>query len=182
MVALRTFPTWRTGALLASSIVVMAFASFATHLSGSGDAEATGEAAEHAAVMLPPVIGPLTTLLLVGFVRFIRRRSLGPAWFLLLPPLAFALQEVTERLVNGHMAEPSILATALIQVPFALLAYLLARILRAAVIRVARFLAMRQALPRLRLAGPSWLATPLVVALVPAAVGWHRGRAPPALR
>jgi hypothetical protein len=44
--ALGTIPNWRTGALLASSLVVMAIASFGTHF--AAPAEAGGEAAEHA--------------------------------------------------------------------------------------------------------------------------------------
>lgn len=182
MLGLTTTPNWRPGALLASSLLVMAIASFATHLAGPGEAEAGGEAAEHAAFMLPPLIGPLAALAILGFVRLVRRRTLGPAWFVLLPPIAFGLQEVTERLVNGQMAEPSILATGLVQVPFALLAYFLARILRAAVIRVARFLSAPRALPRLRVGRPMWLASLTSVVHVPAVVGTHRGRAPPSLR
>lgn len=183
MVALKRFPTWRTGALLASSLAVMAIASVATHLAAPAEigGEAAEHAVEHATVILPPMVGPLAALALLGFVRLLRRRSLGPAWFLLLPPLAFGLQEVTERLVNGQMAEPGILAMAVVQVPFALLAYFLARILRAAIIRVGCFLATPRVLPRLRVAGPSWLASPLTVAHVPAVLGAHRGRAPPVL-
>lgn len=175
-------PNWRTATLVASSLAVMYVGSVATHLAAPGEGDAGREAAEHVAVTLPPLFGPLAALALLGLVRAARRQSLGPAWYLLLPPLAFGLQELTERLVNGQMPEPTILAIALVQVPFALVAYLLARLLRGAVLRVARFLTTPSDLPRPRLAGPSWPAAPLSFVHVPTLVGAHRGRAPPTLR
>lgn len=157
----------------------MAVASVVTHLAGPGEVDAGRGAAEQATVILPPMVGPLVALGLLGFIRLVRRRSLGPVWFLVLPSLAFGLQELTERFVNGQMAEPTILVTALIQVPFALIAYLVARLFRAAVIRVARFLAGSRTLPRPQIPTPSWPAASLSLVQVRAHVGANRGRAPP---
>lgn len=179
---MKALPTWRTSALLASSLAVMAAASVATHSAGHPEVEGVGEAAEHAALVLPPVLGPLLALSLLALVRIVRGRSLGPVWFLLLPPLAFGLQELVERGVNAQMVEPSVLAAALVQVPFALLAYLLARLLRAAVARVARFLSAPRSVPRVRVAPVSWTRPTLTVAPAFAVTGAHRGRAPPNLR
>jgi hypothetical protein len=180
--AMKGLPTWRTGALLASSLGVMAAASVATHLAGPAEAEGVSEAAEHAAALLPPVLGPFLALALLGLVRLARGRSLGPGWYLLLPPLAFGLQELAERGVNTQMVEPGVLAAALVQVPFALLAYLFARLLRAAVVRVARFLSAPRSTPRVRVAPVTWPRSTRSIARVPALAGAHRGRAPPYLR
>ena len=157
----------------------MVVASVVTHLAGSGEGDAGREAAEQAGVILPPLVGPLAALGLLGVMRFLRRRPLGPVWFLVLPSLAFGVQELTERLVNGQMAEPTILVAALVQIPFALAAYLLARLFRAALIRVVRFLASPRALPRPSISTPSWPAPSLSLVQLRSHVGAHRGRAPP---
>ena len=133
-------------------------------------------------MLLPPVVGPLVALGLLGLVRLVRGRSLGPAWYLLLPPLAFGIQELVERGVNAQMVEPGVLAAALVQVPFVLLAYLLARLLRAAVVRAARVLSAPQSTPRVRGSAISWPKPTLAPAPAFATAGAHRGRAPPHLR
>lgn len=133
-------------------------------------------------MVLPPVLGPVLALGLLGLFRFVRRRSLGPAWYLLLVPLAFGLQELVERGVNSQMVEPGVLAAALVQVPFALLAYLLARLLRAAVVRVAKFFTAPRSMRRVRLAPVSWAHLTITVAPAFAVPGSHRGRAPPNFR
>jgi hypothetical protein len=179
---MKGLPSWRTGTLLDSSLAVMAAASFVAHMTGPAEAEGVTEAAEHASAILPPLVGPLAALGLLGIIRLARRRSLGPIWFLLLPPLAFALQEIAERALDSRMIEPTIFATALVQVPFALVAYALARLLRAAVIRVVRFLRAPRGLPRIRVTSTWRPGQTLALALVPADGGVHRGRAPPHLR
>lgn len=173
--------TWRSGTLLAGSLVLMGVASVVTHLAGPAEAEGVSEASEHATAILPPLVGPLLALGLVGLARLGRRQALGPIWFLILPPLAFVLQELGERGLGSHMVEPGLLATALVQPPFALLAYALARLLRAAAIRVARFLRSPRRAPRPRVATVAWPRLTLSVALAPAVAGAHRGRAPPNL-
>jgi hypothetical protein len=173
--------TWRSATLL-GSVVVMAVASLLAHAAGAAEGEGVGEAAEHASSITPLFVGPLGALVLLGLVRLVRRRSLGPAWFVILPPLAFGLQELAERGLDSHMIEPSALVAALVQVPFALLAYALARVLRAAFVQVARFLTAPRSLPRVRTAAMSWPRSTRSVALVPVLAGNNRGRAPPRLR
>ena len=90
--------------------------------------------------------------------------SLGgmPAWpFAVLPPLAFALQEHLERLLHAGavpwtaVLEPTFLPGFLLQLPFALLAFAVARALLGAAVLLARLLRARSA-PACRLApGPT---------------------------
>lgn len=181
---------WRAGILLLATVLVMAAASVATHLAGSGPAETGGEAREaagQASVVLPPIVGPLGALLGLGLVWLVRPRPLASAWFFLLPPTAFALQEVAERLIHvGSLpvvgGEPSLLATVLVLVPFALLAFVLARLLRGAVQRVVRLLKASQPHPRFHAPTLVWPVAPVFVPNLPAFAGAHLGRAPPHLR
>ena len=89
-----------------------------------------------------------------------------PAWaFALLPPLAFAVQEHVERLLHTgvfpwHEAgTPTFVPGLGLQLPFALLAYVAARLLLRTAERAGRAVA-RVAPPRPRLAAPVALATP----------------------
>jgi len=182
----------RSGVLLAATVLVMVVGSLVTHLAAAGEpsfgvgAEA-GEAAEHGAILVPPVVGPLGALLLLGLVWLVRRRALGPAWFLLLPPVAFGIQELTEWLFHaGSLSlvggEPSLLAALLVQVPFAILAFVLARLLRAAIRRVVGFLNVPTTAPALRAGVLAWPLPPLVLPDRWALAGAHSGRGPPHLR
>ena len=176
----RTRQPTRIGALLLASVAIMVAASVATHLIG---AQATGEAAERAehAVAVPTFIGPLGALLLLGGIWLLHRPAFRPAWFLLLPPAALAIQELAERLSHGPEAEPSLLATVLIQLPFALLAFLLARVVLTAVRRVVRFLAAGTRRSRPRVVASAWLTAAASIPPLPALAGAHLGRAPPHL-
>jgi hypothetical protein len=168
----------RGGVLLFASVVIMAAASIATHLAASGDVP--GEAAEHAEhVAVPTVVGPIGALLLLGTIWLLRGRVLRPAWFLALPPAAFMIQELAERLTQGPEAEPSLLATVPTQLAFARLAFLLARAVLGAVRRVVQFLAVGRSRTRRPVPAPAWPATFASVAKLPAAAGAHLGRAPP---
>lgn len=170
----------RIGALLFASVAIMVAASVATHLIG---AQASGEAAERAehAVVVPTFVGPLGALLLLGSIWLLRSAAFRPAWFLLLPPAALAIQELAERLGHGPEAEPSLLATVLVQLPFALLAFLLARVVLTAVRRVVRFLAAGTRRSRPRVVTSAWLTAAASIPPLPALPGAHRGRAPPGL-
>jgi hypothetical protein len=81
-----------------------------------------------------------------------RRRTVGslpPLAFAVLPPLAFVLQEVLElSLHTGSVgwhafAEPTFLPGLALQLPFALLAYVAARLLLAAAVQLGRLFAPR---------------------------------------
>jgi hypothetical protein len=88
-----------------------------------------------------------------------RVRELSPLAFALLPPLAFALQEVLElSLHTGQIgwravAAPTFLPGLALQLPFAALAYLAARLLLRAAVELGRALAPEHAVapaPRFR--------------------------------
>ena len=180
IVAGRTRSPTRIGALLFASVAIMVAASVATHLIG---AQTTGEAAERAehAVVVPTFIGALGALLLTCSIWLLHRPAFRGAWFLLLPPAAFAIQEIAERFGHGPEAEPSLLATVLIQLPFALLAFLLARVVLTAVRRVVRFLAAGTKRSRPRLVVSAWLTARFSIPPLLALPGAHLGRAPPGL-
>jgi hypothetical protein len=106
------------------------------------------------AAWLPVVLAAAAAVALVSAVaaavdavRGRRVRELGPVAFAVLPPLAFALQELLElSLHTGGVAwhafaEPTFLPGLLLQLPFALAAFLAARLLLRAAVRIARALA-----------------------------------------
>jgi hypothetical protein len=184
----------RRRALLPVALVLLTvIASIVTHDAGSGPVSGevgreAGEAAQQSAIILPPLLGLLGGLLLIGAIGLARRRSLSSLWFFLVPPFAFGLQEVAERLFHvGSLPfggeEPSLLTTALVQLPFAVLAFVLARLLRGAVRRAIAFLRLGHQWPRVRSASrASWALGPVPVPNLPALAGAHFGRAPPDLR
>jgi hypothetical protein len=105
---------------------------------------------------LPLALGVGGAIGLVGFgfaVRDVacgrRVRELSPAAFALLPPLAFALQELLELSLHTGtfawhaFAEPTFLPGLGLQLPFALLAYAAARLLLRAAVRLGRALGSR---------------------------------------
>ena len=108
------------------------------------------------------------------------------AQFAALPPLAFALQEHLERLIHdgtlaGVVLEPTFLLGLLLQLPFAVAAYLVARLLLRAAERMGIAFAGRSG-PRRRATPPvprPWF--PLVLAPPRLAVlaGGHAERGPP---
>jgi hypothetical protein len=102
---------------------------------------------------LPLVLGLGGAVLLVALLFAIRdvRRGVAlralPAWaFALVPPLGFSLQELSERALEGGVAgwstmlEPTFLVGLLLQLPFAVAAYLVARLLIGTALRVAQAL------------------------------------------
>jgi hypothetical protein len=116
-----------------------------------------------------------------------RRAGSVPPWlFFVLPPLAFALQELAERWLNAeafpfHAAlEPRLMIGLLLQLPFGVLALLVARALLRIVERIARAFAPRPA-PRLATSA-SWRPKPVVdLRQIPALALGHAERGPPAL-
>jgi hypothetical protein len=112
---------------------------------------ATGHGYAH---WLPLALAAAAACALVGVgaaaadtARGRRVGTLPPLAFAVLPPLAFALQELLElSLHTGGVAwhafaEPTFLPGLALQLPFALLAYLAARVLLGAAVRLGRALA-----------------------------------------
>ena len=170
----------RGGVLLLISVVIMASASIATHMAGGADM--SGEPPEHAEhVAVPTVVGPIGALLLLGALWLLRGRVLRPTWFFVLPPAAYVIQELTERLTQAPAAEPGPLATGLTQVAFAVLAFVLARVLLGVVRRVVRFLRVASHRGRHPVPAFGWPPAFAQIAKLPAPAGAHLGRAPPYL-
>jgi hypothetical protein len=141
----------------------------------------------HASLAFAVCIGLLSTALLLrvraGFRGTTRHAVASPA-MVLLPPLAFTVQEHAERLVySGHMPwttvlAPSFLLGLALQLPFSLAALLLAWALDAAAHALGQALASGLPEPALSILVPA----PLCVPAVPRPAGLARGygeRAPP---
>jgi hypothetical protein len=125
---------------------------------------------------LPLVLGISGAVAIVGVVAAVvdvarggRVRELGPGAFALLPPVAFALQELLElSLHTGGVAwhafaAPTFLPGLALQLPFALLAYLLTRLLLRSAVHLGRLLAREHrvaALPVVRFNGNQIAAKP----------------------
>jgi hypothetical protein len=119
-------------------------------------------------------------LLAVGLVAAVRGPAgKAPTWiFAICPPLAFLLQESAERgFEPGFLLEPAVLAGLALQLPFALLAWGLARLLLRAAESLGRLL-RRGVRPRgaARLPHPARLWEPRAAFVLAGA-----GRGPPAL-
>lgn len=179
---------------------LMAAGSLAAHsigavLVGARLSEAAGEAAEgHARTAGSPWLLALGLLAAIGLVAGATRRIVGgragtgqrlAGWLLLLPPLAFAVQELAERLAHTESApfspalEPRFLVGLALQIPFGIAAFLLGRVLLRLAVAVARALAARRAVqpaaerPPVRpWPGPARRRIPVL------ALG-HAGRGPP---
>ena len=137
---------------------------------------------------LPLVLAAAGACLLLSLVvtacdaaRGLTPRAL-PAWaFALLPPLAFALQELLElSLHTSTFAWHVVLAPTfgpglLLQLPFALAMFVVARLLLRAAERIGR--ALRRPAPRSK-AVPEFAAAPIAPA-VPLLAGRQLARAPP---
>jgi hypothetical protein len=141
------------------SVALATVGSLAAHALGllPQAAEAPGhvEAGPEAAPHLPLVAGLLTAVVLTGLAHrawnAIRRRPVRPpasGWFLVVPPLGWALQEAAERRLGVESfpfdaaREPAFAKGLLVQVLFGVLAFLAARLLLAVVEQLRR---LRQA-------------------------------------
>ena len=132
----------------------------------------------------------LAALLSIGIGSFRRRRyTPAPPWaFAVMPPLAFFCQEFLERWLAGGsfpswmFLQPTFRVGLALQLPFALLAYLVARVL----LRVADEIgtALRRFADGVQTLGLSrtWFPFTLAPLRVPALAGGHAGRGPPPLR
>jgi hypothetical protein len=176
----------RQRTLLAVSIPLAAAGCLAGHAAGYAlvgmsheDALAHGYLA-----YAPHFLAACVAVLVLALVLRLAGRLQGrpAAWpFALLPPLAFAAQELLERIGAGlpaHAAlEPAVYAGLAAQLPIAALAYLAARALLRAADAAARALARRGPTP-LRPSPPLVPAAVAVLLSAPLALD-RLGRAPP---
>jgi len=160
-------------------------------------AEGAGETSERASrgggsylvlflgILAATVVAATGARLLLGR-RQQRGNAVSPWLFFVLPPLAFALQEFAERLLHAEAfpfqaaLEPRFLLGLLLQLPFGLLALLLARALVRVVERLARVLA-RVRRPRLATTAPWSLRQAFDLPRIPALALGYQQRGPPAL-
>jgi hypothetical protein len=142
------------------SVALAAVGSLAAHALGLLPHAAEGpehaEAGPEAAPHLPLLAGLLAAVVLTGLAHrawdALRRRPArppAPGWFVVVPPLGWALQEAAERRLGVEsfpfdaVREPAFAKGLLVQVLFGVLAFLAARLL----------LAVAEQLRRLRRAG-----------------------------
>jgi hypothetical protein len=186
---LLALPVMAAGSLAAHSMSYL----FVSARAAEGGGEPSERAGTGGASYLVLFLGLLVAMAVVAAcarLLLARRRprafELSPRVFFVLPPLAFAAQEFAERLLRAEAfpfqaaLEPRFLLGLLLQLPFGLLALLVARALLRVVERLVRALARARAL-RLR-ATPSWSprqahALPRIPAL---ALGYSQ-RGPPSL-
>jgi hypothetical protein len=160
--------------------------------------EGAGEASERASnggpsylVLLLGIVAATAIVaacarLLLGRARRRRAGSVSPWLFFVLPPLAFASQELAERLLNAESfpfqaaLEPRFLVGLLLQLPFGLLALLFARALLRVVERIARAFAPRPT-PRLATSAPWRPRHTVDLPQIPALALGYAERGPPAL-
>jgi hypothetical protein len=162
---------------------------------GSAARAAALQASGHGELSLLPALAVAALALLLAGValeaRAVARRGPGAAAgelrlsrFALVPPLAFALQEHLESLFSGGgllgvVLEPTFMVGVALQLPVALAAYLLARLLLRLARRIGAEVAGRRRVPPLtagaqrRLVGDSRLPRRSLRA------GEHSGRGPP---
>jgi hypothetical protein len=127
--------------------------------------------------------------LAAGVLDVVRGRGVGrlPAWaFALLPPATFVLQEVLERSLHTGtffwqaIEAPTFLPGLALQVPFALAAYVVARLLLRTVSLVGRILGGRRpSLGPRRVAMPGFAPRSVRVPRPSPLAGTAAGRAPP---
>ncbi|MGZ4281980.1 MAG: hypothetical protein ACXWCU_15605 [Caldimonas sp.] len=141
---------------------------------------------------LPLVFAACAAIELIAFftaaVGSLRREAAAPvpAWaFGLLPPLGFAVQEFLERWLSGALfpwwmvLQPTFRIGLLLQLPFGLAAYLVARLLLRAADEVGRALAEEPELRRASGPLPGWPVSPTWVPRI-SMLGARAGRGPPA--
>jgi hypothetical protein len=124
------------------------------------------------------VVGPAGGVRVAGGV--------SPWLFFALPPLAFASQELAERVLNSEAfpfqsaLEPRLLLGLLLQLPFGLLALLVARALLRVVERITRALARRPR-PRVAPSTPSQPRQAIELPRISALALGYAERGPPTL-
>jgi hypothetical protein len=176
-----------TGSLAAHSLSYL-FVSARVTEHGAEMSERTSSGRAGYLVLLLGILAAMGFVAAIARVLLGRRRRCGvelsPWLFFVLPPLAFAVQEFAERLLRAeafpfHAAlEPRFLLGLLLQLPFGLLALLVARALLRVVDRLVRAL-VRTRTPRLR-ATLSWSPRKAFdLPRIPALALGHPQRGPP---
>jgi hypothetical protein len=159
-----------------------------------GPSEASERASSGGPSYLVLFLGVLTsTAIVAACARLLLARTRGrragrvsPWLFFVLPPLAFASQELAERLLNAEAfpfqaaLEPRLLVGLLLQLPFGLLALLVARALLRVVERIAHALSRPQT-PRLAASARLWPLAVIDLPRIPALALGHAERGPPTL-
>jgi LPXTG-motif cell wall-anchored protein len=180
-------PVMAAGSLAAHSLSYL----FVSARAAEGGAEASERASTGSVSDLVLLLGILAaTVVVAAGLLLVRRRRRGvevsPWLFFVLPPLAFAAQEVAERLLRAEAfpfqaaLEPRFLLGLLLQLPFGLLALLVARALLRAVERLVCTLA-RTPTPRLHTT-VSWSPQQACeLQRIPALALGYPQRGPPAL-
>ncbi len=150
----------------------------------------------HGYFTLLPLLGGIALAVLVSAVVLHGRDAQGAAVgltgctsltrFAMLPPLAFALQEHLEALIHtgsiaGVVSSPTFTIGLLLQLPFALLTYVVARLLLVAAERVGRALSGGRSRHRARLLGDvrQWSVLPVWPLRSAVLADGHAGRGPP---
>jgi hypothetical protein len=183
---LLALPLMTAGSLAAHSLSYL----FVSARAGEGVSEASERASTGSAGYLVLFLGILGATAVVAAAAHLRlaggqrESAVSPGWFFVLPPLAFTVQELAERLLRAEAVpfqaalEPRFLLGLLLQLPFGLLALLLARMLRRVVRRLVRALA-RARTPRLRTALPCSLLDACDLPRIPAlALGYPQRGSP----
>ena len=136
-------PLMVAGSLAAHLLGFMVVAArVSTTVDGDGGAELAPRVHHGYVTILPVLVGLVSALILVAVglriyrrVRRVSYKGASPASFLLLPMLAYALQEVAERLLHAESflfnpaREPAFILALVLQVPFGIIAFFLGRAL-----------------------------------------------------
>jgi hypothetical protein len=186
---LLVLPVMAAGSLTAHSLSYLFISARAVE--GGGEASERASTGTAGYLVLPLGLVAATAVVAVA-ARLLRARlrprgfALSPWLFFVLPPLAFASQEVAERLLRAEafpfqaVLEPRFWLGLLLQLPFGLLALLVARTLLRIVERLVRALARTRA-PRLR-TRLSWSPREACeLPRIPALALGHSQRGPPSL-
>jgi hypothetical protein len=142
---------------------------------------------------VPVIAGLVIALVLLGLcariygtVRGRRHVGVSPLWFLALPPVGFAVQELAERLLHAESFpfnpahEPAFVAALLLQVPFGFLAFLVGRALLGLGARIARILSGSSLPSLLARAVSSRRSRETFLRRIPVLTLGHSVRGPPA--
>lgn len=182
------------GSLSAHALGYLALAHTPSTLAADPDVgeEVVTRASHGLSTLTPLFAGLVVALTIVGFCCYLWSSTRGhgmkriaPAWLLLLPPIAFTVQEIAERLIHAESMpfnpahEPAFLAALALQIPFGLAAYFIARaLLRAADVLVRTLARGRRTFPPSRsiLPRPS---RPLLGQRSLALLEGHSSRSPP---